>query len=294
MATELNDAEDQKLWPPQIEKLFIDLIVEECIKENMPDGVFKRFTWNIMVTKLNACANRSFNHKQLKTKFNRLRIRHRIFSQLLEHTGMGWNPVTNTVTASEEVWQNVLAATPKAKEFRKKGCDHYDKLGTLFNKTTAIGLLAFASTEDPTNTEEERELDEQYWYGGIHVNVDAGSDDETVQVPPNMGKVKCPTHEEKGKEKKPKKEDKISDMTLAIREFTEVSRQRFERRVARTSGSCVGESKRKIERFSLDKAVEALSVYKDMPRTAYLKVMKALYKKENVAFLAMTEDRKIE
>jgi hypothetical protein len=111
MATELNDAEDQKLWPPQIEKLFIDLIVEECIKENMPDGVFKRFTWNIMVTKLNACANRSFNHKQLKTKFNRLRIRHRIFSQLLEHTGMGWNPVTNTVTASEEVWQNVLAVS---------------------------------------------------------------------------------------------------------------------------------------------------------------------------------------
>ncbi|GMY39519.1 hypothetical protein FCV25MIE_34763, partial [Fagus crenata] len=68
-----------------------------------------------------------------------------------------------------------------------------------------------------------------------------------------------------------------------------------ERRVARTSGSCVGESKRKIERFSLDKAVEALSVYKDMPRTAYLKVMKTLYKKENrVAFLAMPEDRKIE
>ena len=108
-------------------------------------------------------------------------------------------------------WQ----ATPKAKEFRKKGCDHYDKLGILFNKTTATRLLAFASTEDPTNTEEERELDEQYRYGGIHVNVDAGSDDEAVQVPPNMGKVKHPTHEEKGKEKKPKKVDKISDMAFA-------------------------------------------------------------------------------
>jgi hypothetical protein len=36
------------------------------------------------------------------------------------------------------------------------------------------------------------------------VNVDAGSDDENVQVPPNMGKVKHPTHGEKGKEKKPK------------------------------------------------------------------------------------------
>ena len=38
------------------------------------------------------------------------------------------------------------------------------------------------------------------------MNVDVGSDDENVQVPPNMGKVKRPTHGEKGKEKKPKKE----------------------------------------------------------------------------------------
>ena len=36
-------------------------------------------------------------------------------------------------------------------------------------------------------------------------------------------------------------------------------------------------------------------MYKDMPRMTYLKVIKALYKKENrVAFLAMPEDRKIE
>jgi hypothetical protein len=127
------------------------------------------------------------------------------------------------------------------------------------------------------------------------VNVDAGSDDENVQVPPNMGMVKHPTHGEKGKENKPKKGDKMSDMTLAICEFIEVYRQRFECKVTKTSASSVGESRRKLERFSLDKVVQALSVYKDMPRTTYLKVMKALYKKENrVAFLAMPEDRKIE
>ena len=71
--------------------------------------------------------------------------------------------------------------------------------------------------------------------------------------------------------------------------------KRFERRVAKTNTSCVGESKRKLERFSLDKTVQALSVYKDIPRMAYLKVMKMLYKKENrVAFFAIPKDRKIE
>lgn len=294
MATELDEAEDQKLWPPQIEWLLIDLMVEECIKGNMSDGIFKRSTWNNMVIELNARANRSFSHKQLKKKFNGLRTRHRIFSQLLEHTGMHWNPVTNTVTASEEVWQNVIAATPKAKEFRKKGCEHYGKLDVLLNKTT--GLLAFASTEDPTNTEEEHEHDEQYRYGEIHLNVDSDSDNEAVEVSPNMVKVKRAMHEAKHKKKKAKKEDEIfSEMILTIREFTELSRQRFEYRLAKSSGSYVGGSKTKIERFSLDKAVEALNMYTNMPITAYLKVMKALYKKENrIAFLSMPENRKIE
>ena len=111
METELNDAEDQKLWPPQIEKLFIDIMVEECIKGNMLDGVFKRSTWNKVVTELNVHVNRTFNHRQVKTKFNKLRTRYRISSQLLDHTRMSWNLVTNTVTASNEAWQNVLAVS---------------------------------------------------------------------------------------------------------------------------------------------------------------------------------------
>ena len=94
-----------------MEKLFIDIMVEECIKGNMPDGVFKRSTWNKLVTELNVRAKRSFNHKQVKKKFNRLRTRHRIFSKLLKHAAMGWNPVTNIVAASDEVWKNVLAVS---------------------------------------------------------------------------------------------------------------------------------------------------------------------------------------
>jgi hypothetical protein len=111
MATELNDAEDQKLWPLQMEKMVIDLMVEECIKGNMQDDIFKQNTWNKLVTELNVHVNHSFNHKQVKTKFNRLRTRHYIFSQLLEHIGMGWNSMTNTITTSDEVWQNVLAVS---------------------------------------------------------------------------------------------------------------------------------------------------------------------------------------
>jgi hypothetical protein len=39
-----------------------------------------------------------------------------------------------------------------------------------------------------------------------------------------MGNLKCPKDGEKSKEKRPKKGDKMSDMTLAIREFIEISK----------------------------------------------------------------------
>jgi hypothetical protein len=47
----------QKLLPPQMEKLFIDLMVEECIKGNLQDGVFLKNTWNKLVTELKVVRN---------------------------------------------------------------------------------------------------------------------------------------------------------------------------------------------------------------------------------------------
>ena len=84
----------------------------------------------------------------------------------------------------------------KAKKFRRKGCENYIQLGTLFNKTTATGVMAFASTQDPTNTDVEREFDERFITTGVHVNVDVdvevypdiGEDPESVQG--NVGKTR--------------------------------------------------------------------------------------------------------
>ena len=111
MANELNDDEEMKLWPPLIEKLFIELMVDEQEKGNMQNGVFYKRTWTKIHSELNVRAKRNFRFKQVKAKFNRLRQRHRIFSQLLQHSGLSWDAETNTVTASNEVWGNVLAVS---------------------------------------------------------------------------------------------------------------------------------------------------------------------------------------
>ena len=42
MTNELNDVDDAKLWPLNVEKLFIQLMVEKMVKGNMQEGVFHK------------------------------------------------------------------------------------------------------------------------------------------------------------------------------------------------------------------------------------------------------------
>lgn len=41
MGYESQDADD-KMWPPYIEQIFIEIMLDEQLKENMENGVFKK------------------------------------------------------------------------------------------------------------------------------------------------------------------------------------------------------------------------------------------------------------
>ena len=48
-----SDAENGKLWSPPIEKHFINVLVEEEIKGNMPNGQFKKWLWTVIQNEFN-------------------------------------------------------------------------------------------------------------------------------------------------------------------------------------------------------------------------------------------------
>ena len=108
MAQESQNAKEPK-WPSHIEKIFIDIMVDEQQKGNMEHGIFKATTWLSITNALNEQTGRSFRIKQVQQKHNRLRQKQRKWSQLLSHIGLGWDETTQMVTASEEVWANVVA-----------------------------------------------------------------------------------------------------------------------------------------------------------------------------------------
>ena len=67
MAQETQDAYD-KMWPPYIEQIFIDIMVDEQQKGNMEHSVFKGTTWLSIMKTLNEQTGKSFLPKQVKKK----------------------------------------------------------------------------------------------------------------------------------------------------------------------------------------------------------------------------------
>ena len=98
--------DEDNLWTPQLEKLFIDIMLKEINKGNMIDGQFSSDTWKKMLATSNELGKRSFTMTQFKGKFNRMRLLHHEFSTLINHTSFGWDAKTNIVHALEESWQN--------------------------------------------------------------------------------------------------------------------------------------------------------------------------------------------
>ncbi|XP_048334822.2 L10-interacting MYB domain-containing protein-like [Ziziphus jujuba] len=164
---ENDGGDDSNLWGTTNEKIYIDVMVDLINKGGMKDGQFSSKEWTNMLEALNNKSKRNYNMKQIKPKFNRLRSKHREFSELLQQTGFGWDAETNTVNATDEMWQNYIRVHPKATQFRKKGCEHYKLLGIIFNKSTATGVFRHASTSDPPNTDDEMELEAE----SAHVNI---------------------------------------------------------------------------------------------------------------------------
>nr|POE60749.1 l10-interacting myb domain-containing protein [Quercus suber] len=177
------DTKDRKLWPIAIERHFIEVLLEEDAKRNMPQGQFKTGTCTTVMNEFNKHTNRDYNETQLTQKYQRMKGQHCTFSQLIARTRMGWDPISNTMKASEKAWAATFTVNHKFKELKKRGLKHYDLLGKLFNSNTATSFLQISSTQPAPNSDEERELDAAFLSEGVHVNVNIDGVDDVEELP---------------------------------------------------------------------------------------------------------------
>lgn len=88
----------------------------------------------------------------------------------MKQAGVGWDPSTNNIDIPDDKWEEFIKRNLKIESFRRKGCEHYDVLGEIFDTITATGQPHYASTQGPLESEEELELEEEFPYAGVHVD----------------------------------------------------------------------------------------------------------------------------
>ncbi|GLT57361.1 hypothetical protein SLA2020_303390 [Shorea laevis] len=171
---ESTEGDDTAIWPPECENKFVQLLVELVNTGRIVNGSVHMNLWSPIASQLSDQTGRTYTAKQCRTKYTRLRINHREFSNLLHHrTGLGWDPISNTVHGTESQWQSYLRINRKAGRFRKKGCPNYEMLGLIFNGSTATGVLRHSSARTPPNSDEEEMLNDAMLQFGMHVSAGA-------------------------------------------------------------------------------------------------------------------------
>lgn len=93
-------------WSAKNEKIFIDILYENVKAGKLQCSTFTKDVWGQINQQMIQATQLDYGIDKLKGKWNRLRCEHRLFSDLLAHTGVTWDSNTNQVNAPEEVWQH--------------------------------------------------------------------------------------------------------------------------------------------------------------------------------------------
>ncbi|BFG14551.1 hypothetical protein CerSpe_177980 [Prunus speciosa] len=267
MASKNVDGQEKISWPQRQETIFIHILHEHVKKGDLQTSTFKMKVWAEISDELYAQCGLKCTIPQLKSKFNRLRKVHRDFSDLLEHTGFGWDPIANTVTASEDVWASYLKSKPKAKQFRTQGLEHYQLLGEIFNTTTATGQLHYASSQLPPNSDDERELENNFLNTGVHIDVDLDDDGDSPQLVSGKGKRKCATAA--APERRPKKWEKMES-------YLDVCSEVMSQKLQREKEKSLEASSTSKEMYSIEECIEIVETMGDIDNDTFNKMLEKI------------------
>ena len=148
-----------------------------------------------------------------------------------------------TAAFSVLMFLRTLQGNRGAANLRKQGCLDYPSLQQLFAPSTAIGNLQISSNTPPLNSDKERALEEELVNANANSSAPTHLDDncytpnfesfpqivedaEVEEVTQRAGKR--PMQDVSGKGKKvSKKGDRVSDMTMALKEYTAMTKERF-------------------------------------------------------------------
>ncbi|XP_068323116.1 L10-interacting MYB domain-containing protein-like [Pyrus communis] len=123
-------------------------IVRDVQDAHGEGGHLNRIGWKSVIKKFNDLTQRSHVHKQLKNKWTTLEKEWQLWTSLVgKETGLGWDPVKQTIIANDEWWQKKMKENIEVAKYRNNGLKNVDQLDILFKEGAVTGVGAWAPSQ---------------------------------------------------------------------------------------------------------------------------------------------------
>ncbi|XP_024981143.1 L10-interacting MYB domain-containing protein isoform X1 [Cynara cardunculus var. scolymus] len=137
------------IWTPEMDRYFIDLMLEQVGKGNrIDDHLFSKRAWKNMMLLFNTKFKFHYEKDVLKNRHKTLRNLYRAINNLLSMNGFSWDQTRQMVTADNNVWDDYIKVHPDARSYRIKTIPYYYDLCQIYKNISTEGNLD-TSDENP-------------------------------------------------------------------------------------------------------------------------------------------------
>ncbi|KAL6293891.1 hypothetical protein ACE6H2_002033 [Prunus campanulata] len=124
---EEKEKQEKAKWDDKGTEVFIKICVAETLGGNRPSSHFNKVGWKNIIKKFNDITKRNYDYRQLKNKWTGLKKEWQLWTSLVaKETGLGWDPVKQTIKATDEWWDKKIKEKPEVARFRTHGLKHVD------------------------------------------------------------------------------------------------------------------------------------------------------------------------
>ncbi|CAK8571283.1 unnamed protein product [Lathyrus sativus] len=123
--TPLTHSQSKIDWSPMMDRVFIELMLDQVRKGNKVGRTFTRQTWGDMAESFNDRFGCHYGKVVLKNRFNVLRRHYSSINALLGKEGLSWDKTQHKVVADDQTWQKCIRVNHKFRLYRIKSMPFY-------------------------------------------------------------------------------------------------------------------------------------------------------------------------
>ncbi|GAU28812.1 hypothetical protein TSUD_21490 [Trifolium subterraneum] len=112
-------------WSPMMDRVFVELMLDQVRKGNKVGRTFTRQSWGDMAESFNDRFGCHYGKVVLKNRFTVLRRHYDSINVLLGKEGCSWDKREHKVVADDKVWQKCIRANHKFRLYRVKSMPFY-------------------------------------------------------------------------------------------------------------------------------------------------------------------------